>query len=96
MNRATLLHSLKVFKEINKIKYRIKTIGIFGSYARDNADEHSDVDIVVNTETPDLFNIIHIKQDLEEQLQMPVDIIRLREQMNPFLKKRIEKEAIYV
>ena len=56
----------------------------------------SDVDIVLKTETPDLFNIVHIKEDLEEQLHLPVDIVRLREKMNPFLRKRIDKEAVYV
>jgi len=43
-----------------------------------------------------MFNLIGIKQELEEQLRMPIDIVRYRKKMNPFLKRRIEKEAVYV
>jgi uncharacterized protein len=58
--------------------------------------EQSDIDVVVELEDPDMFNLISIKQDLEEELNRPVDIVRYREKMNIFLKARIEKEAIYV
>jgi len=43
-----------------------------------------------------LFNIIGIKQDLEEQLQQAVDIVSYRKNMNEFLKRRIDNEAAYV
>jgi len=43
-----------------------------------------------------LVPLIGIKQDLEEQLNCPVDIVRYRDRMNEFLKKRIDKEAVYV
>lgn len=55
----------------------------------------SDVDIVVQLENQDLFNLIGIKQDLEEQLHRPIDIVSYREKMNQFLKQRIDKEAVY-
>jgi predicted nucleotidyltransferase len=40
--------------------------------------------------------MLGIKQDLEEIFSVSVDIIRYRENMNSFLKKRIDKEAVYV
>jgi hypothetical protein len=43
-----------------------------------------------------MFNLIGIKQDLEEEFHRPVDIVRYREKMNRFLKRRIEKEVVYV
>jgi len=58
-------------------------------------DEQSDVDIVVELEEPDLFHLIGIKQDLEEKLNCPVDMVRYREKMNAFQKRRIEREAVY-
>jgi len=70
-------------------------LGIFGSVARDQATEASDVDIVVEM-PPDLFQMVHMKEDLEELLGIPVDLIRLHKHMNTFLKNRIEAEAIYV
>ena len=71
-------------------------IGVFGSVARDEATEKSDVDIVVKTELPDPFKIVHIKEHLEAQLDRHVDIVRLRDNMNVFLKERMEKEVVYV
>ena len=96
MNRATLLTELKQYKDRNKTKYGILSLGIFGSYARNQASELSDIDIVVKTESPNPFNLVHIKEDLEKKLKTPVDIIRLREHMNSYLKRHITNEAVYV
>ena len=96
MDKSLLLNKLEEFKITNGQKYGILSIGIFGSFARNQAKEYSDVDIVVKMETPDPFTLVHIKEALEEKLHMSVDIIRFREKMNPYLKRRIEKEAVYV
>ena len=58
--------------------------------------EQSDIDVVVELKTQDLFDLIGIKLDLEEQLSRQVDIVSYREKMNQFLKRRIDNEAIYV
>ena len=96
MRTNEIILSLRRFKERNQNKYRIKRIGIFGSAARDTMKEQSDIDVVVELEKQDLFNIIGIKQDLEEQLQQAVDIVSYRKNMNEFLKRRIDSEAAYV
>jgi predicted nucleotidyltransferase len=96
MNRDEILSLLYQYKERNRKKYSIINIGLFGSASRRAMNELSDVDIVVELEDPDMFNLISIKQDLEEDLNRSVDIVRYREKMNAFLKAKIEKEAIYV
>lgn len=96
MSRAEILQILKNFKKDHSKEYGILLIGLFGSVARDEATENSDVDVVIKIATPDPFKIVHIKEDLEIQLKQRVDIVRLRDKMNAFLKKRIEKDAIYV
>lgn len=96
MKRGDVIISLRQFKEMNKEKYSILKIGLFGSAARDEITEASDIDVVVELTEPDLFNLIGIKQDLEAQLQRQVDIIRYRNKMNQFLKRRIDEEAVYV
>ena len=96
MSRLEIIQTLKEFKEKHAEEYGILLIGVFGSVARDEAKETSDVDIVVKMKKQDLFNLIGIKQDLEEILHAPVDVISYREKMNSFLKQKIEKEAIYV
>ena len=96
MKRDKIVLSLRRFKEMNKDRYEIIRIGIFGSAARDNMDEQSDIDVVVELGKPDLFYLIGIKQDLEEKFHRTIDIVRYRERMNAFLKGRIDKEAVYV
>ncbi len=96
MNKEEIIRSLHHFKELNKERYQIVRLGIFGSAARGTLTEGSDVDVVVELTVPDMFMLIGIKQDLEEQLRCTVDIVRYRQTMNAFLKNRIDQEAIYV
>ena len=94
--KTEILKKLKIFKSTNEEKYGILTIGVFGSYSRNEEKEGSDVDIVVKTKTPDLFQIVHIKDDLEKIFNTKVDVIRYRKNMNPYLLKQIDADAIYV
>ena len=96
MDRREIIQILHSFVELNRDRYEIIKIGIFGSAARDTMEELSDIDVVVEIGKPDLFYLIGIKQDLEEKFHRPVDIVRYRDKMNTFLKKRIDKEAVYV
>ena len=66
----------------------------FGSYARGNADEQSDIDIVVELENSDLYYLIGVKQAVEDAFGAKVDVVRLRDKMNISLKRRIERDAI--
>ncbi|MCP4622219.1 MAG: nucleotidyltransferase [bacterium] len=96
MNRDEIILFLKQFKEKNQTKYKIINLGIFGSASRGDITAQSDIDIVVELKDPDMFNLIGIKQDLEEEFHRPIDIVRYREKMNLFLKRRIDKEVFYV
>ena len=96
MERIEVLKILKKYKIENTEKYGINNLGIFGSLSRDEGEDESDIDIVIETLEPDLFKIIHIKEELEELFNRSVDIVRKREKMNPYLKKRIERDAVYV
>ncbi len=90
-----ILSALKENTSVLLEKYGVTRIGIFGSVARDNASEESDVDIVYEMSRPNLFMVVHLKEELEHILHCPVDLVRYRERMNPLLKKRIEEEGVY-
>jgi len=77
-------------------KYGITEIGVFGSVARGQSCNESDVDVVVKMKKPDLFYMVHIKDELENEYKTTVDIIHYRDRMNPLLKQRIDREAVYV
>ena len=87
---------LKEHKADFASEFSVRKLGLFGSYAREEATDDSDIDIVVELENPDLFSLIGIKQTLEESFNTKVDVIRLRDNMNKVLRKRIEKDVIYV
>jgi predicted nucleotidyltransferase len=96
LNLDEVLGILKKRKMEFKAAYGVTAIGIFGSIARGEAAPDSDVDIVVKMTKPDLFYMVHIKEELEDACKRKVDIVHYREKMNDFLKKRIDQEAVYV
>lgn len=95
MGKKEIIEILDNYKKEFAEQYGILKIGVFGSTARDEAGENSDVDVVIQISEPDLFMLVGIKNDLEERLRQPVDIVTYRENMNQFLKARIDKEAVY-
>lgn len=94
-DRKTIIAVVRELKPRLMTKYDISRIGIFGSIARDEATEYSDIDIVVEME-PDLFKRAALKSELEELLHRNVDVVRYSKRMNPHLKQRIDREALYV
>lgn len=96
MQKDQALEVLKQFKNDFAEQFGILRIGLFGSTARNEATSNSDVDIVVETKTPDMFAIVHAKSQLEKLFHTNVDLIRYREKMNPYLKTNIEQEAVFV
>ena len=95
MIKTEILEILHNYKKEFAAQYGILQIGIFGSVARDEVGEDSDVDVVVRISKPDLFMLAGIKNELEERFQRTVDIVLYSENMNQFLKKRIDAESVY-
>ena len=93
IDKTNILNYLKEHYSEFKEKYSVEEIGLFGSYARDEATDKSDIDIFVKME-PSLFHMMDIKEELENYFNKNVDIVRLRDRMNPYLQKRILKDGI--
>ena len=86
---------MRAYKKEFAKKYGIIEIGVFGSVAHDEVGKDSDVDVIVRISKPDLFMLAGIKNELEERFQRSVDIVAYSENMNQFLKKRIDGEVAY-
>jgi predicted nucleotidyltransferase len=95
MKREQALKLLREHKQELEEQYVITELGIFGSVARDEADERSDVDVVVEM-PPDMFAKVSLKEELETIFRPKVDVVRHWRRMNQYLKRRIDREAYYV
>jgi len=96
MNKKEILQILRSYKENSKYKDNIVALGLFGSYARNEASDLSDIDVFVTLRTPKMFDLVGIKQDLEDLTDCNVDIVLLRPLMNQFLREKISQEGLYV
>ena len=98
MNKQTILNYLKNHKQILNEKYGISKLGLYGSYARDEATSSSDVDIFYDTS--DNFSIGMLEfssliQKMEDDLKTKVDLVSL-ESMNPIIKYYAKQDFTYV
>ena len=77
-------------------RFGVVKIGLFGSYARGEAREDSDIDIAIEVDSQDIadsfFGALHF---LEDHLQKKIDL-GMESNLRPELKEQIEKEIIYV
>lgn len=79
-----------------KEKYHVKKLGIFGSVVRDETEQDSDVDIMVEFESPiSFFEFIRLENFLSDKLRKKVDLIS-QKAIKPIIKNDILKETIYV
>ncbi len=94
MKKLDVLNYLKEHCQEFKTRYNVEKIGLFGSYARDEATPDSDIDIFVKMR-PNMFDMIAIKEQIEEDLHAKVDIVREHKNIKPFFLEMINKDLIY-
>lgn len=94
MKRDEILALLRAYRADSK-EYDVKSLAIFGSVARNEETEESDIDILIEFGQPvGLFEFVRIKDQLEKLLNRPVDLVT-PEALKKQLKEQILKEAIY-
>lgn len=94
-NKEEILETLKNVKNRLKKDYRVRTIGIFGSYIRNSQTTTSDIDFLVEFEKDaDLFHFIGLSRYLEELFNTEVDVVS-KASLKEDLKKNILESVIY-
>ncbi len=94
MKREKALRLLQNNRAALASRYHIASLSIFGSVARDEARDSSDIDVLVEfSKTPGLFEFIALQQELENLLGCKVDIGTPRS-LKPHIKPTAIKEAI--
>jgi hypothetical protein len=91
-----ILKILEELKEVLFTKYKVKKVGLFGSYIKEEQKESSDIDVLVDfSEDADLIDLVGLVLFLEEKLRRKVDVVSeaaLREE----LKEPILREVVYI
>lgn len=96
MNKQEIIEFLISHKRELYEKYGVTRIGLFGSYARDEAKEGSDIDIAVEIESKNKYrSFFGLKRHLEESLNNKVDL-GIESTLKPVAREYILKEIIYV
>lgn len=90
------LNKLAGFKKDFGSKFGIVKLGIFGSVARKENTEGSDIDIVVEVRQPTLALMYELKEALKALFDCNVDLVRFRETLRPLFKTNIQRDVIYV
>ncbi len=96
LNKDQLLSMLKVYYLCNKDELGIEKIGLFGSFARNEAGPESDIDIAVSLKTSSLMKYSVISRQLESVFNRRVDVISLKSHLTESFKQQINSEIIYV
>ncbi len=96
MNKEQVLHTLKEHKPTLERRFGVTRLALFGSFARDQASDKSDVDILVRfSSPPDWRTYFGAQFYLEDLLGRMVDLAtdsEIRHEIRPY----VESEAIYV
>jgi len=94
LNKITKV--LQKHKSELQIKYRVKELGIFGSYVRGGAKKRSDVDILVEfNELLDIFQLIDLEDYLRKLLRKKIDLVR-KGAIKAELKEIISNEVVLI
>lgn len=97
MNTAeSIKKKLADLKPVLLEKYRVREIGIFGSYARGEQKQTSDVDVLVDfTESISLLDFIHLENELSDLLGVKVDLV-MKTALKPRIGRHILDEVVRV
>jgi predicted nucleotidyltransferase len=97
MNRKIILNFLKINKKYLHSHYNITKIGLIGSFARNEQNDNSDIDFLIEfeSETQDIFNLkLDLRKYLKSNLNRDIDICR-EKYLKPYIKDYILDEVLY-
>ncbi len=94
LTQESILEQLNQKAEDLKQSFSVRSIGLFGSLARNEGDSDSDVDILVDFVKPTFDHYMDLKFYLEKLFGSPVDLV-VADSVKPRLKPAIQRDVIY-
>ncbi|UCH95326.1 MAG: nucleotidyltransferase family protein [Candidatus Aminicenantes bacterium] len=96
INFKEIEDKIKCSKPLLKEKFKVKDIGIFGSYIRGEQTENSDLDVLVEfAEWVGFFKFLELEEYLEELLNLKVDLVS-RKALKPKIGQNILREVVMI
>ena len=91
-----ILSILRTFKQNEGEKYGIEQLILFGSAARGEQREDSDIDVCVKLRKTSFRIYMAIYEELQKLFHIKVDLLTLHENMRRLFRQNIERDAIYI
>ncbi len=95
VSKSFILNVLKENKPILTSKMGVKSIALFGSFAREENRPGSDIDILVELNSPDFLNFMEVQFFLEKKFKHKTEVLRLGSHLRPEFLNSIKKDLIY-
>jgi len=96
MNREQIIETLKSDLSLLQNNYGADAIALFGSYARNEQQPGSDIDILVRMENADFSKLMALQRFLESRLNSKIDLVRMGSHLTPRFFNIVGKDIIYV
>jgi hypothetical protein len=96
LNLPSLIAQLRELLPLLSERYHVQSLGVFGSYVRDEQHADSDVDVLVTFDTPpSLLKFIELENYLSDVLGVRVDLV-MKDALKPMIGERILSEVVSV
>lgn len=96
MNKQAIIDTIKTIKPYLQEKFGVEEIALFGSFARDEGNEGSDIDILVKLNNKTLRNYIGFIDYLQDKLRSKVDVVTKHDHLSERFLRLVSKDLIYV
>ena len=93
--RDTILSALRILRPKLTAKYHIRSLALFGSYARGEQTPASDIDVLVDIDPAIGLGFVELGDYLEAKLGVPVDLVPA-DAVKPRYRQEIEKDLLYI
>lgn len=94
-SKEEIIRRLTACKKKLSAPYKIVKMALFGSYARGDQTEQSDVDVLVEVDPSIGLEFVSLAEKIEKEIGLPTDVVSIRA-IKPRYQKSIEAELIYV
>ena len=95
MNKTNIIEIIRKEKPYLHSKFGVEEIGLFGSYARGEEKEDSDVDLLIKFKIKTLANLSDMYDYLQSKLNKKIDIVSKHDRLSPNFLKLVNMDIIY-